>query len=156
MKGLAPPWAPDMVVGSMTDSHPAAASARHHERVRRQHQKELAQDYVEAIYSLSRQRETVRVVDLQAVFGVSHVTVIRTLSRLGEQGYVSRSVRGQVELTAVGRSIAEQSYERHELVMRFLRRLGVSETSAAADAEGIEHHLGTETLAAMRRFLGES
>lgn len=131
----------------------AQASARHHERVRRQHQFELAQDYVEAIFNLSREGGTVRVVDLQAVFGVSHVTVIRTLGRLEEQGYLSRPQRGRIELTEAGRTMARQSHARHQLVTDFLLKLGVSEAAAAADAEGIEHHLGSETLAAMERFL---
>ncbi len=32
--------------------------------------------------------------------------------------------------------------------------LGVDEETADADAEGIEHHVSKETLAAFRRFLG--
>jgi DtxR family manganese transport transcriptional regulator len=128
-------------------------SAHHHQRVRKQHQRELAQDYVEAIYSMSGESAPVRVVDLQAVFGVSHVTVIRTLGRLEERDLVKRPQRGQIELTASGREMAKQSYERHQLVTTFLLKLGVSEASAAADAEGIEHHLGSETLAAMQRFI---
>jgi DtxR family transcriptional regulator, manganese transport regulator len=129
------------------------ATARHHQRVRRQHQRELAQDYVEAIFSLGRESGAVRVVDLQSVFGVSHVTVIRALGRLEEQGFVRRPRRGQIELTQAGREIAEQSYERHQLVKAFLLAIGVSEAAADADSEGLEHHLGAETLDAMRRFI---
>ena len=139
----------------MTESATNTASARRHERVRRQHQRELAQDYVEAIYSMSRESGAVRVVDLQGVFGVSHVTVIRALGRLEEQGFVRRPGRGQIELTDSGRQLATLAYERHQLVESFLLKLGVSAGSAAADAEGIEHHLGDETLDAMRRFVTE-
>ena len=63
--------------------------------------------------------------------------------------------RGQIELTEAGRQMASLALERHQLVESFLLKLGVSESSAAADAEGIEHHLGEETLKAMRRFLEE-
>ncbi|MFP4281376.1 MAG: iron dependent repressor, metal binding and dimerization domain protein [Opitutales bacterium] len=139
----------------MSETPLPSVTAHHHQRVRRQHQRELTQDYVEAIFSLAAQQEIVRVVDLQGVFGVSHVTVIRSLGRLEEQGLVRRPQRGQVELTQDGRALAEASYARHQLVTRFLRRLGVTESAAAADAEGIEHHLGKETLEAMRRFLEE-
>ena len=137
----------------MTESYGSSASAARHQRVRRQHQRELAQDYVEAIYSMSREGGSVRVVDLQAVFGVSHVTVIRALGRLEEQDFVRRPGRGQIELTTRGRSMAEKAYLRHQLVEAFLVKLGVPSTVAAADAEGIEHHLGDETLAAMKRFI---
>lgn len=137
----------------MTDSSSITASALHHERVRRQHQRELAQDYVEAIYRIGESSAVVRVVDLQSVFGVSHVTVIRALGRLEEQGYVLRPQRGQIRLTDAGRKMAELSYERHQLVKSFLLKLGVNEAAAAADSEGIEHHLGVETIDAMRRFM---
>jgi DtxR family manganese transport transcriptional regulator len=39
------------------------------------------------------------------------------------------------------------------VVLQFLRSLGVSEDTALSDAEGIEHHVSDETLAAMRARL---
>jgi DtxR family manganese transport transcriptional regulator len=50
--------------------------------------------------------------------------------------------------------MAEASRERHAVVLQFLRTLGVSEDTALSDAEGIEHHVSEETLAAMRARLG--
>ena len=50
--------------------------------------------------------------------------------------------------------MADASRRRHDLVVAFLLRLGVSRESAEMDAEGLEHHLGEETLDAMRRFAG--
>ena len=44
--------------------------------------------------------------------------------------------------------MAAQSRYRHEIVVGFLRAIGVSEETAQADAEGIEHHVSNETLAA--------
>ena len=41
------------------------------------------------------------------------------------------------------------------IVYRFLRSLGVSEEVARVDAEGIEHHVSDETLAAFDRLLRE-
>jgi DtxR family transcriptional regulator, manganese transport regulator len=38
-------------------------------------------------------------------------------------------------------------------VVAFLRSLGVSEKVAELDAEGIEHHVSPETLAAFQRVL---
>jgi DtxR family transcriptional regulator, manganese transport regulator len=37
--------------------------------------------------------------------------------------------------------------------VEFLRALGVSESVARADAEGIEHHVSAATLAAFERFV---
>jgi len=126
-----------------------------HERVRRQHSTELAEDYVEAIYHLTTHGESARVGDLQEMFGVSHVTVIRTLRRLEEQGLLTSAKSREIRLTEEGARMARSSSLRHELVVRFFRALGVSEVQAAADAEGAEHHLSRETLDAIKKFLGE-
>lgn len=55
-------------------------------------------------------------------------------------------------LTEAGAEMAAQSRARHEVVVRFLRMLGVSDETAELDAEGLEHHLSEETLDAMREF----
>ena len=94
-----------------------------------------------------------RAVDLADHFGVSHVTVNRTIGRLKRDGYVETEPYRPIELTAKGRRIAKKSKERHEVVFEFLKAIGVSESVAATDSEGIEHHVSIETLMAMRKFL---
>jgi DtxR family manganese transport transcriptional regulator len=59
-------------------------------------------------------------------------------------------------LTAGGRRLARESRERHGLVVRFLTALGVPAAVAESDAEGIEHHVSRETLAAFMKYLGTS
>ncbi|WP_309386790.1 iron dependent repressor, metal binding and dimerization domain protein [Cerasicoccus frondis] len=128
--------------------------ARRHQRVRKQHSNELAQDYAEAIHELAEAGQTPRVTDLQEIFGVSHVSVVRALQRFEKRGLLDRSGDG-IELTAEGRKMATEAAARHNLVVDFLRALGVSEPQAHADAEGLEHHISDETLAAMKRFMSE-
>jgi len=125
-----------------------------HRRVRDQHSTELAQDYLEAIRDLKRELGEVRVSELQEVFGVSHVTVIRTLKRLEDQGLLTSSRSKEINLTRKGTAIAKAAAERHELLRKFFVALGVSEEQADADAEGAEHHLSEETLDAIRKYLG--
>lgn len=125
-----------------------------HRVVRRQHRNERTEDYVEAIYRLKEDGEKVRIVSLQSIFGVSHVTVIRALERLEQEGLIRRGKEG-IELREKGRLLAISCYERHRTVEKFLRRLGVSKESARRDAEGIEHHLGEETLRAMENFIAD-
>ena len=126
--------------------------AAHHKRVRKQHQTEIAQDYLEAVFRLKSDGKTTRVTDIQEVFGVSHVTVIRTLARLEEAELLVKE-QGSVTLTQKGREIAVKAYRRHNLVKDFLLSLGVSDEVASADTEGIEHHLSDETVEAMKAFL---
>ncbi len=130
-------------------------SAARHSRVRRQHSEELAEDYVEAIAELLVERGQARVTDLQGIFGVSHVSVIRALKRIEERGLICKGRAGGWDLTDSGRAMAEASAQRHELVVRFLLALGVSAAQAEADAEGMEHHLSAETLSVMERFVAE-
>jgi DtxR family manganese transport transcriptional regulator len=56
-------------------------------------------------------------------------------------------------LTGAGHKLAEECKQRHGIVATFLRKLGVSEKAAEMDAEGIEHHVSPETLAAFERLL---
>jgi len=58
-----------------------------------------------------------------------------------------------VELTPEGAKLAKRVKERHTIVLAFLIELGVDKANAEIDSEGIEHHVGTKTLAAMKRFL---
>ncbi len=133
----------------------ADETKRHHQRVRDQHQSEIAQDYVEAVYRLKEEGKKTRVTDIQSIFGVSHVTVIRTLGRLEDAKLIVRNKQGEVELTTEGNSLAKQAYERHNLVYQFLIKLGVTPETASADTEGIEHHISQETVEKMRHFLEE-
>lgn len=123
-----------------------------HQRTRRDHATETAEDYVEAVQDLSRGGRPCRVTDLAARFAVSHVTVSKTVRRLQREGLVTTEPYGPVLLTDAGRALARASRRRHKIVLEFLRALGVSEQAAAVDAEGIEHHVSPETLRAMRRF----
>jgi DtxR family manganese transport transcriptional regulator len=121
-------------------------------RTRHEHAMETAEDYVEAIADLSTLHGEARAVDLARRLGVSHVTVIRTVARLQREGYLSTKPYRAIFLTDKGSQLAEESRRRHEIVEAFLRALGVPEGIAQTDAEGIEHHVSPETLAAFKRF----
>jgi DtxR family manganese transport transcriptional regulator len=120
-------------------------------RTRREHAMEMAQDYAEAIAELAVLHGEARAVDLAKRFGVTHVTVARTLERLQRDGYITTRPYRAIFLTEEGACLAEESKQRHEIVLAFLRKLGVPEQIAQSDAEGIEHHVSPETLAAFKR-----
>jgi DtxR family manganese transport transcriptional regulator len=122
-------------------------------QTRRKHSTETAEDYVEAIAELTESVGEARAVDLARRLGVSHVTAVRTVSRLLRDGYVSTRPYRAIFLTDRGARLASESRERHELVVDFLTSLRIPEQVAQADAEGIEHHVSPETLAAFRRHL---
>jgi DtxR family manganese transport transcriptional regulator len=130
---------------------PSALQAESLRQTRREHATETAEDYVEAIADLSASLGEARVVDLARRLGVTHVTVNRTLGRLQREGFVSVQPYRAIFLTPEGRKLAEQCQHRHAVVVAFLRSLGIPEKAAEIDAEGIEHHVSPETLAAFAR-----
>jgi DtxR family transcriptional regulator, manganese transport regulator len=133
----------------MNESSPIA---NRHRRTRKDHASETAEDYVEAIAELIEHSGRCRVVDLAERFAVSHVTVTRTVSRLQRDGLVETEPYGPITLTGRGKQLARESHQRHETVLAFLRAIGVSEGVAAADTEGIEHHVSPETLHCMQKL----
>jgi DtxR family manganese transport transcriptional regulator len=131
-------------------------TAVHQRLTRQQHAQERAQDYVEAIADLIAACGEARATDLATSLGVSHVTVIRTVERLQREGLVTTQPYRSIFLTETGRKLATKAKARHETVITFLEALGVSSSTARADAEGIEHHVSSETLAAFERFLAKT
>lgn len=128
------------------------ATNLHH--TRRQHARETAEDYAEAIADLVAERGEARVMDLAERLGVTHVTVNRTIARLQKAGLVTSQPYRAIFLTGQGKAVAETSKTRHRIVIAFLLSLGIPRRVAEIDAEGIEHHVSPETLAAFRAALG--
>ena len=129
----------------------------HSARRRQDHSQELAQDYVEMIAELIASTGEARLIDLARRLGVTHVTARNTLQRLQRRGLVTTQPYRSIFLTNEGRRLARESRDRHDTVVKFLRALGVPARVAELDAEGIEHHVSRETLAAFSRHLrGES
>jgi DtxR family manganese transport transcriptional regulator len=132
----------------------SAASLRR--RTREEHSQETAQDYAELIAELIAETGEARAIDLARRLGVTHVTVVRTIQRLQRDGFVTSQPYRAIFLTDRGRKLADESRRRHQIVVNFLESLGVPETIVQSDAEGIEHHVSVETLAAFQRHLKAS
>jgi DtxR family manganese transport transcriptional regulator len=113
----------------------------------------MAEDYVEAVQDVIQSKDECRVQDLARHFNVSHVTVSRTVGRLQKDGLLKTAPYKPITLSAKGKKLATRVKKRHDLVLKFLIKLGVDSKTAAIDSEGIEHHVSEPTLAAMKRFL---
>ena len=139
----------------MTTSKPAASvsnSAAKFDRIRRAHQSEVAEDYVEMISDLIEETGEARTVDLAARFGVTSPTVNAIVRRLQRENLVETRPYRSIFLTEAGKALAESSRARHQIVRDFLVTIGVPETIAEEDAEGVEHHVSEETLAVFARI----
>ncbi|MGO9486125.1 MAG: manganese-binding transcriptional regulator MntR [Rhodomicrobium sp.] len=116
------------------------------------HRLELMEDYVELIDDLIAAQGHAKQVDIAGRLGVAQPTVAKMLKRLSDEGLVVQQHYRGVVLTDKGRTLAAGARDRHRVVEAFLLSLGVSAEIARKDAEGIEHHVSAETLAALRVF----
>lgn len=138
----------------MPDEMPDAdRQAANFQRVREAHQTELAEDYVELIADLIDSTGEARATDVARRLGVSHPTVVKAIGRLQRDGLVESLPYRSIFLTETGRAMAARCKRRHEVVVGFLKALGVNEETAERDAEGVEHHISEETLRAFERYI---
>src|SRR5271165_2890934 len=128
-----------------------SASFRETRQARKQ---ELLEDYVELIDDLIAATGQARQVEIAERLGVAQPTVAKMLKRLSDEGLAEQKPYRSVALTDLGQRLAAHARNRHRVVEAFLLCLGVSPETARRDAEGIEHHVSAETLAAFRRFTG--
>ena len=132
-----------------------AESAAKFDRIRRAHQSEVAEDYVEMIADLIAETGEARTVDLAARFGVTSPTVNAAIQRLQREGLVETRPYRSIFLTEAGQELAKEARDRHRIVRDFLMAIGVTETVAEEDAEGIEHHVSAETLAVFAKITNQ-
>ncbi|MFZ4762119.1 MAG: manganese-binding transcriptional regulator MntR [Alphaproteobacteria bacterium] len=130
----------------------ASTQAKRFETLRVAHQTETTEDYVELIADLLAANGEARLVDLSRRFGVSHATANKIIARLQKEGFVESQPYRSLFLTPEGLALAQACKKRHNIVLQFLLHIGVSRENAETDAEGIEHHVSQETLAAFARF----
>jgi DtxR family transcriptional regulator, manganese transport regulator len=127
--------------------------ARRFRKTRSAQSTALHEDYVELIADLLATSGEARPTDVARRFGVSHVTAIKTISRLKREGLATgRPYRG-IFLTDEGHRLATRVKARHRLVVDVLLTIGVPREAAEADAEGIEHYVSETTLKAFAEFL---
>jgi Mn-dependent DtxR family transcriptional regulator len=116
---------------------------------------ESGEMYIESIYVLSKEKETVRAIDVGEHLGYSKPSVSRALGILREGGFVTVGENGHLSLTESGESIAKKIYERHTILTEMLSALGVDEKTASEDACRLEHAISDESFAAIKKHLEE-
>lgn len=110
------------------------------------------EDYLEAIYLLSKEGGYARVVDVAKVLGVKMPSVNSAVKELARQNLLKYRKYRELILTEEGAAAAETVYSRHLTLKRFLLSLGVPDGIAEKDACAMEHILSRETIEAMRGF----
>ena len=112
--------------------------------------------YLESILVLTKRKSDVRSIDISEYMGFSKPSVSRAIGLLRQGGYIEVSPDGYICLTPAGREKAEDIYARHNVIKEFLVSLGVEEKTASEDACRIEHHISEESVAAIKKFIGDT
>ena len=113
---------------------------------------ESAQDYLETILILGKKSQSVRSIDVAKELNVTKQSVHRAIKNLKNDEYIIVGDNGFISLTTKGKEIAEEMYERHQLLTKYFVSLGVNEKTALKDACKVEHYLSDETYQAIKKI----
>ncbi len=111
---------------------------------------ESAENYLETIYVLQKEKGNVRSIDIATELAYSKPSISVAMKNLRQNGYIEMEKDGSIHLLEKGREIAERMYERHMLLTSWLEALGVPRETAAEDACRIEHVISQESFAAIK------
>lgn len=117
--------------------------------------RESGEMYLETILILSENHPVVRSIDVAGEMGFSRPSVSRAVSTLKNRGYITVEKNGGLILTDAGREIATKIYERHRVISRLLKKIGVPDKVADADACRIEHVISDETFDAIKSSISQ-
>lgn len=117
---------------------------------------ESAENYLETILMLKERIGLVRSIDIVNEMGYSKPSVSVAMKRLRENGYINMDREGFITLTQAGLDIAKRIYNRHKSISRFLMSIGVSESTALADACRLEHIISDESYECLKKYIVEN
>ena len=115
--------------------------------------RESAENYLETIFILGLEGNTVRSVDIARELSYSKPSVSVAMRNLRESGYIIIDNEGCISLTESGQSIAETMYERHMLISDWLIHLGVDKKTAVNDACKMEHTMSENSFSAIKKHV---
>lgn len=115
--------------------------------------KESAENYLESIFVIKKQKGFVRSIDIANDLGVSKPSVSVAMKNFREEGYITVDPDGYIDLTSKGLEIANRVYERHEIISEALMAIGVSKESALVDSCKIEHVISEESFLRIKEFV---
>ncbi len=116
---------------------------------------ESGEMYLETIYVLSQKSSSVRSIDVAEHMGFSKPSVSRAVGLLKQDGLLWVDEYGYLKLTEEGTRKASQIYERHTVLSRLLRNLGVDEETASEDACRIEHYISDKSFDAIKAHMAK-
>ena len=118
--------------------------------------KESAENYLETIFMLNREKGYARSIDVANELGVSKPSVSVAMKHFREDGYITIEEDGALKLTEKGEEIAERVFERHQVIAKALIALGVDEETAYEDSCKIEHDISQKSFEKIKAYLDKN
>ena len=115
--------------------------------------KESAENYLEAILMLKNKNGYVRSIDISNHLSFTKPSVSVAMKSFREEGYITVDSDGGISLTKKGLAVAEQVYERHQIIAKALIALGVDEQIAYEDSCKIEHDISNASFEKIKEHL---
>ena len=114
------------------------------------------EDYLKAIYELSRGRGHATTSEVAARLGVARPSVSGMAARLVGQRLVAHERYRGLKLTRAGRTVALQLIRRHRVIEAYLvTALGYTWDQVDGEAERLEHAASDDLVDRMARAIGE-
>jgi DtxR family Mn-dependent transcriptional regulator len=112
------------------------------------------EDYLKALYILSRNGKSVATTEISDHFKIAPASVTEMLQKLSKKGYVKYSPYRGAFLTTKGFQAAERITRKHRLLERFLHDvLRIGKDRVHAQACEMEHSLSDDAEESLCRFL---
>ena len=111
------------------------------------------EDYLEVIAELVELKGYATTLDISRFMNVSPPSVTKMLQKLDEKKYLEYEKYHGINLTSVGKQVADTIRKKHSTLLEFFEILNVGKGIANQDTEGLEHHLNDKTIRKLRKFI---
>jgi len=111
------------------------------------------EDYLEVIAELVELKGYATTLDISRFMNVSPPSVTKMLQKLDEKKYLEYEKYHGINLTNMGKQVADGIRRKHSTLLEFFEILGIGKEIANRDTEGLEHHLNDKTIRRLRKFI---
>ena len=111
------------------------------------------EDYLEVIAELVELKGYATTLDISRFMNVSPPSVTKMLQKLDEKKYLEYERYHGINLTHIGKQVADTIRRKHSTLLEFFEILNVGKGIANQDTEGLEHHLNDKTIRQLRKFI---
>jgi Mn-dependent DtxR family transcriptional regulator len=111
------------------------------------------EDYLEVIAELVELKGYATTLDISRFMNVSPPSVTKMLQKLDEKKYLEYEKYHGINLTGIGKQVADTIRRKHSTLLEFFEILNVGKGIANQDTEGLEHHLNDKTIRKLRKFI---